>query len=93
MKETKFTKGEWKVTSEDAIKIKAEDGSNIAIITHLTNFKRRDIREAEANAKLIAAAPDLLKSLVMLCESIDSCVELTPEVLQQAQTAIKKAIS
>lgn len=49
------------------------------------------IDAAEANARLISAATDLLEALVALYESIDSCVELTPDVLRQARAAIKKA--
>lgn len=44
-----------------------------------------------ANANLIAAAPDLLEALESLYGAIDSCVDLTPEVLKQARSAIKKA--
>jgi hypothetical protein len=47
--------------------------------------------EAEANARLIAAAPDLLEALEALFNAADSCTDLTPDVMRKAQAAIKKA--
>lgn len=44
-----------------------------------------------ANARLIAAAPDLLEALRELYESLDSCVDLTPERMWKARAAITKA--
>jgi hypothetical protein len=43
------------------------------------------------NARLIEASPDLLGALESLYGAIDSCVDLTPDVLMQAKLAIKKA--
>ena len=73
MKELGITKGEWSIDTADAIKIKAEDGSNIAILTHLTNFKRRDTDEVERNAMLIADAGN----------TAQKCGLLPSELLQQ----------
>lgn len=47
----------------------------------------------EENARLIAAAPELLEALVDLYQSIDSCCELTPEVMKKARAAVAKATS
>lgn len=44
-----------------------------------------------AYANLISAAPDLYNALKKLYDAIDSCVELTPETLQEALAALKKA--
>jgi hypothetical protein len=49
--------------------------------------------ESLANAKLWASSKDLLEALIELYESIDSCVDLTPEVLNKAKSAIQKATS
>lgn len=38
-----------------------------------------------------AAAPDLLAALSALYGALDSCVELTPTLMQQARAAIAKA--
>lgn len=47
--------------------------------------------ERMRDLRLKLAAPELLEALVALYESIDSCVELTPDALRQARAAIKKA--
>lgn len=47
--------------------------------------------EMVANARLIAAAPAMLEALEALYNSVDSCVELTPQVMHKAQDAIAKA--
>ena len=82
MKELGITKGEWRIDMADAIKIKAEDGSNIAILTHLTNFKRRDTDEVERNAMLIADAGN----------TAQKCGLLPSELLQQ-RDELKEALA
>lgn len=81
MKELGITKGEWRIDTADAIKIKAEDGSNIATLTHLTNFKRRDTDEVERNALLIADAGN----------TAQKCGLLPSELLQQ-RDELKEAL-
>ena len=44
-----------------------------------------------ANANLIASAPRLYNALKRLYESVDSCAELTPEVMIEAREALKEA--
>lgn len=46
---------------------------------------------AKGNAYLVSAAPDLLEALRKIYSAIDSCVELTPDILKQARAAIDKA--
>lgn len=48
-------------------------------------------RKRMADARLMAASPCLLDSLIELYDALDSCVDLTPEVMQNARTAIAKA--
>jgi hypothetical protein len=45
----------------------------------------------DINPNTFAAAPDLLAALTRLYSAIDSNVELTPTVLEQARAAIAKA--
>ena len=52
------------------------------------------IEEAEANAKLIAAAPDLLQTLIKLeieIETAEMCFDRKNAVLEDIKQAIKKA--
>lgn len=51
----------------------------------------RVTNESKADAKLIASAPDLLAALIKLYNAIDSCIDLTPELLKDCENAIKKA--
>lgn len=54
----------------------------------LDTARSRD--EDEANARLIAAAPDLLQACIYLAEGIEAC-GLTGVYLDQARAAIAKA--
>ncbi len=57
------------------------------------NFSPYSQIEALANAKLIAAAPDMLKALIEIYNDLDSCIYLTPKVLNNAKKAINKALN
>jgi hypothetical protein len=65
----KFTKGEWKVVEEtpNRNRIYIEDGkrrySVYALYGHFVNTDEVTVEEAQANARLIAAAPDLYEAL------------------------------
>lgn len=65
----------------------AEDGDLICFASMRPN--------AKANAAFIARAcnahDDLVKALRDLCNAVDSCVDLTPEVMAQARAALFKA--
>ena len=89
MKELGITKGEWRIDTADAIKIKAEDGSNIAILTHLTNLMRRDTNEVERNALLIADSGNtaqkcglLPSELLQQRDELKEALELAVKVMQ-----------
>ena len=85
--ETKHTKGEWKQQPcTEGIEIYSND---LAIARIPKNYANK--QEAEANAKLIAAAPKLLEALIELKSQF--CGEKTPERLAayKAELAIKSA--
>lgn len=102
--ETKFTKGEWKSRG-----FEAESNGHISVdfpkgfisiyggvIPGLLGEERdRFIEEAEANANLIAAAPEMLEALIF-CKSVieqSGMFELSERLaFEQAEKAIKKAI-
>ena len=54
MSNTKFTKGEWAVSIQGF-----DDFKSIAVIVPNGGFEVTNIPDAEANAHLIAAAPDM----------------------------------
>lgn len=58
--------------------------------TGMGNLGPARSHEAEANARLIAAAPELLVALKMLADAADSHIELCDEV-EDARAAIAKA--
>lgn len=102
--ETKFTKGEWEIQwfNSDRVDIKAIDSNNkpvarldaIYFDSTVTSFE-----ELDANSKLIAAAPDLLKSLIKAEDFITRCLTLEGKltkleieiIIGHAREAIKKA--
>ena len=59
----KHTPGPWETKFEEAIRIKDVRGNTVCIVTHLTRAGRRGSSESEANAYLIATAPELLENL------------------------------
>jgi len=62
MTQGKHTPGPWKVDSGEALKVRNNSGSIATIMqTHLTGRRSND--ETMANARLIAAAPDMLEAL------------------------------
>lgn len=66
---TKFTKGSWKITTHPAFVGELRicgDGEEIAIV-------RSIITNKEANAKLIAAAPEMLEVLKVAKAALELC--------------------
>ena len=98
--ETKFTKGEWKVLFH-------EEGDLYPFIQSVNGMDRRficDVKSSHlrenihANAKLIAAAPDLLDALISILEKSEPALEHcyqqdseTIDVVIKAKQSIKKA--
>jgi hypothetical protein len=105
--ETKHTKGEWtifvhKECTYPGIECLSSQGNfSIACIGNdLEGIQGRTKEEAIANAKLIAAAPDMLEALIDLVEMVSPIImkmgvkKVYRELLsiEQAKRAIRKAI-
>jgi len=92
----KHTQEEWIVsfTRNSGVTIGTKLGKLIAWVNGLTNKE-----EQKANAKLIAAAPELLEALKVLMEGVVGLPPLTAiagtltKQYKQAEQAIKKATS
>ena len=80
----KHTKGEWFAKEGQIYPI--ETGKTLALIPYYD----KDDKEQEANAKLIAAAPDMLFALNELLANV-GWHHIKPEALQIAKEAISKA--
>lgn len=86
MKDFKGTKGEWKL-GNSPIYGKNQcllDSNGVLIIAQVADYGQ----EGKANARLIAAAPELLQVLIRLIE--DSMLSVVGEEL--AENAINKAL-
>ena len=67
-----ITRGKWKVTN-DGLHIYSEDTELDIATCPITTTRTPDRKEAEANANLIAAAPELLEAAVELRDHLKSC--------------------
>jgi len=93
---TKHTQGQWEVTGElDDLEVWS-NGNNkerIALI-RTENYKIPHYDKAEANAKLIAAAPEMLNTLFRVHNQIVSDwipqTDEQKEILESVKNAIKK---
>lgn len=63
MTQAKHTPGPWRARFDEVIDVVASDSGRVAIATNLSLHARRDTNEVEANAHLIAAAPELLDAI------------------------------
>lgn len=79
MSEFKGTKGEWK-----------REGT--IIFVHGGGFDVRNMPDAEENAKLISAAPDLLEALQEVLYELSTAREVHDGTIRQADAAIAKAL-
>ena len=94
MKEFQGTPGPWRVSEKrgDLIDIRHNDNGIGAISLNLAHVVARQswLKEAEANAKLISAAPELLDALQFI---INDCSRMIPKCAEdKARSAIKKAL-
>lgn len=104
MSQYSHTPGPWKVQHNKRLEIAPADLGRIALLAHVyTGGKAYGVRytvpvpEAEANAQLMAAAPDLLAALQAIaawCESGDGAHALpwSPPWAGQMYAAINRAV-
>jgi hypothetical protein len=89
---TQHTAGRWTVVDSGGTVISAREVTYITICK-LENLPLRISPEVEANAKLIAAAPDMLEALIeakRMYEEVQPCGGWQG-VYEQIESAIKKA--
>ena len=86
--EFKGTKGEWKINKSNEISIIDNSGDYFNELICQTNGKSGD--ERKANAKLIAAAPDLLEACNELIELLSFHGYNNATEIYNAKEAIKK---
>ena len=92
--EKKFTEGNWNVSDDtsECYLVKSDDGGLIAFV-YDGDFDDEAIHMdvVQANAKLIAAAPELLDACIKLAERIELRNISDSEAYFIAKNAIKKA--
>jgi len=99
MSENKFTPGPWHVGYGEAIRIYDLKGNSLAIATNIHMYGRRNVNEVEANANLIAAAPELLEALEEILadytlasdEWCDDALDYALELISRVEKVIAKA--
>ena len=105
---TQHTKGNWILvyskgnpTMIETVRVKSWDdnslmgdyqGCIIADFTESHGLRNHAFKEAKANAKLIAAAPDLLNACVAVLKSKTNQFGETPELLSDLREILEKAI-
>ena len=70
----KHTPGPWKVFSDETITVRNAQGGTVAAMGWLCELlagPRRSSVEVHANARLIAAAPKMLKALKLIAEGCE----------------------
>lgn len=98
MSNTKFTPGPWVARIDNyGIDVIKDDDSSFGIVLLGTRNELKDfnypIEQAEANAKLIAAAPELLEALLLVIECFPEPLleDQMNEEYFKVKAAIKKA--
>lgn len=101
---SEHTPGPWKIgrwpcdwrVADDKHRIVTADGAEATIA--LVNGDKAWVKEHQANARLIAAAPKLLAALEMIAEQVfevtpigNTIIRLSPAQREQAREAIKEA--
>jgi hypothetical protein len=89
---TQHTPGPWHFDGQEFNDVLEADGELVAVALHLRTRKpERSLAEAAANARLIAAAPDLLEALRDLVDTMTGRTEGETVALHNALSAIAKA--
>lgn len=86
---SKHTKAPWKVVENGDRMAGVMSGNNW--VTYKAGQDRMTTEELEANANLIAAAPDLLEALAWMVEHCEPRLDHAPDCIRSAKRAISKA--
>ena len=81
---TKFTKGEWILSTQFKVAI----GGGNSLTTQMTGDRFASVEEREANAHLIAAAPDMYAELVHSMVMLNNFHKNTGSLGARAQAEI-----
>jgi hypothetical protein len=88
---TKHTPGPWVAYQTGGLlspwNVRPEDKS----IEYVAGTFGRKEKEQEANARLIAAAPELLQSLIKVCDALEKTISSDHQTLSDAREIIEKA--
>jgi len=93
--EFKGTKGEWHISDYDLGCVKFSDSDFNNKDCDLYKHQYNNIEEMQANAKLIASAPDLLKALELMVNNFKEFQSLSGaknQAILKAEKAIEKAL-
>lgn len=85
------TKGPWNCTRNSAAGRNIICAENAPIDICVLSNRDKTLSEIDANARLIAGAPELLESLEILLAAFTSNIDIYEEDIQKAKSAIKKA--
>jgi len=92
-----YTKGPWTISCDEVKEGRLVYGPDAHLVADCHNIRVRTKEEEQANARLIAAAPELLEALQELCDLIDDVKSgyYTPDsfTTQPARAVIAKATS
>jgi len=86
--QTGHTKGEWTNTG---LEIRHKSNSLLLATVYKHLPANQSFEEAQANAKLMTAAPDLLEALIEMCDSQGRGMEHEIKAYDKAMDAILKA--
>jgi hypothetical protein len=89
--EGEFTPGPWSILDDDDLKVTAPDGDDEPWhIAHICGACGHEDDASEANARLIAAAPELLEAVEALFSALEGYIP-ADEARAKARSALHKA--